>query len=86
MTKPIQAADSANTFSNESLHCHTSIGCVGDGGAIVLRQSIASISNANCAAVSVIDPSTIGGHTKRPFSNHLANRQSPLPSQSSAFR
>jgi hypothetical protein len=35
----------------------------GAGGAIVRRQSIASISSANCADVSVSVPSTIGGHT-----------------------
>jgi len=46
MTKPNQTADSAKTITNESLHCHTSIGCAGDGGAIVLRQSIASIDHA----------------------------------------
>jgi len=72
MAQPIQARDSPNTTIAESLHCHTSIGCAGGGGAIVRRQSIASISSASCAGVSVMAPSTIGGHTKRPFSRRFA--------------
>jgi hypothetical protein len=36
---------------------------------MVLRQSIASISSANCAGVSVMPPSTIGGHANLPFSS-----------------
>jgi hypothetical protein len=40
--------------------CQISIGCVGSGGAIVRRQSIASINTENCAGVSVIEPSTVG--------------------------
>ena len=56
----------------------------GSGGATVLRQSIASISSANCAGVSVIAPSTIGGHTTRPLLQSLRNRHRPLPSRSTA--
>jgi hypothetical protein len=47
----------------------------------VRRQSIASISTENCAGVSIIAPSTIGGQTKRPFSRRLAISHKPLPSQ-----
>ena len=47
---------------------------IGSGGAIVRRQSIASISTENCAGVSVIAPSTIGGQTKRPFLKTLGNQ------------
>ena len=68
-------------IEKESVLCHTSIGCgVGDG-AMVRRQSIASISTENCAGVSVIAPSMIGGQTKRPLSRRLAISHIPLPSQ-----
>ena len=53
----------------------------GAGGVTGRRQSIASIRTANCAGVSVIAPSTIGGQTKRPVSSRLASSHSPLPSQ-----
>jgi hypothetical protein len=56
-------------LNNEPLPCQTNTGCTGNGGATVLRQSIASIRSANRAAVRVMAPSTIGGHTKRPFSS-----------------
>jgi hypothetical protein len=73
---------SCRTRTNiESVLCQTSIGRIGNAGAIVRRQSIASISTENCAGVSVIAPSTMGGQTKRPFSSRLAISQSPLPSQ-----
>jgi hypothetical protein len=65
----------------ESLPYQTSIGWAGAGGATVHRQSIASISSANCAGVSVVASSTIGGQTKRPFSSRFAKRHSPVPSQ-----
>src|SRR5580693_1183149 len=48
----------------------------GAGGAIVRRQSIASISSASCAGVNVSVPSTIGGHTNLWRSRRLANRHS----------
>src|SRR5262249_61712102 len=84
--RPYQGQVPATTISRESLPCQTSIGWRGAGGATVRRQSIASISSASCAGVRPTAPSTIGGHTKRPFSSRLANRQSPLPSQYHAFR
>jgi len=65
----------------ESVLCQTSIGRIGAGGVIVRRQSIASISTANCAGDSVIAPSTIGGQTKRSFSSRLASNHMPVPSQ-----
>jgi hypothetical protein len=68
-------------IKNESVICHTNTGCGDGGGASVRRQSIASISTENCAGVSVIVPSTIGGQTKRPFSRRLAISHIPLPSQ-----
>ena len=40
----------------ESLICQTSMGRGGGGGAIVRRQSIASISSANCAGVKLSVP------------------------------
>jgi hypothetical protein len=52
----------------------------------VRRQSIASISSANCADVNVNVPSTIGGQTNLLRSSRLANRHRPLPSQYSPFR
>jgi len=48
-------------IDTESVVCQTNIGCGVGAGAMVRRQSIASTSNANCAGVSVIAPSTIGG-------------------------
>jgi len=65
----------------ESVMRQTSIGCAVGGGAIVRRQSIASTRMENCAGVSVIAPSTIGGQTKRPFSSRLAISHMPVPSQ-----
>ena len=51
-----------------------SVGChVGRG----LRQSSPSVSIESCAGDSVIEPSFVAGHVKRPFSNRLANRQKP---------
>lgn len=59
----------------------TLTGCRGEAGANVRRQSIASMSKANCAGVSTMLPSTIGGQTNLPSSSRLANRHSPVPSQ-----
>ena len=59
----------------------TSIGWADGGGAIVRRQSIASTRMENCAGERVIEPSTIGGQTKRPFSKRLAISHMPVPSQ-----
>ncbi len=53
------------------------------GGAKVrsgLRQSIPSSSIDNCARVNATVPFSALGHTNRPRSNRLANRQSPSPS------
>jgi hypothetical protein len=72
--------------NRESLPCQTSMGRGGAGGAIVRRQSIASISSANCAGVKVNALSTIGGQTNLLRSSRLANRHRPLPSQYYAFR
>ena len=77
----LSSPDWSRTRIKESELCQTSIGCCGGGGATVRRQSIASISRENCAGVSVIAPSTIGGQTKRPFSSRLAISHRPLPSQ-----
>jgi hypothetical protein len=55
----------------ESVLCHTNTGCGVGGGAIVRRQSIASTSTENCAGVSVIAPSTIGGQMNLPLSSRL---------------
>src|SRR5262249_51260139 len=84
--QPYRSHTIGTRIDAESLPCQTSIGWVGAGGATVRRQSIASLNSANCAGVSVIAPSTIGGQTKRPFSSRLAKRHSPVPSQYSAFR
>jgi hypothetical protein len=70
----------------ESVLCQTSIGRLGSSDAIVRRQSIASISTANCGGVSIIAPSTIGGHTNRPFSSRLASSHRLLPSQYMALK
>jgi len=70
----------------ESVLCQTSTGRIGAGGVTMRRQSIASISTASCAGVSVIAPSTIGGHTNRPLSSRLASSHSPLPSQYIALK
>src|SRR5690349_22767172 len=51
----------ATRTNRESLPRQASMGRGGAGGAIVRRQSIASISSANCAGVNVNVPSTIGG-------------------------
>jgi hypothetical protein len=72
--------------TEKSLICYNSMGRGGAGGAIVRRQSIASISNANCAGVSVIVSSTSGGQTNLPRSRRLANRHMPLPSQYRPFK
>src|SRR5581483_10840268 len=45
------------------------------------RQSMPSSNIDSCAGVSVTEPSFVTGHTKRPFSSRLANRQKPCPSQ-----
>src|SRR6201987_6055033 len=72
--------------NRESLTCQTSVGRCGAGGAIVRRQSIASISSANCADVRISVPSTIGGQTNLLRSSRLANRHRPLPSQYNPFQ
>src|SRR5215813_2156143 len=66
----------ATRIEKESVLCQTNTGCGAGGGASVRRQSIASISTENCAGVSVIAPSTIGGQTKRPFSRAAVVRLS----------
>jgi hypothetical protein len=71
MSKSIKPSSYRTAAKYESVLCQTSIGWMGSGGAIVRRQSIASTRTENCAGVSVIAPSTIGGHTKRPFSRRL---------------
>jgi len=76
----------ATRTNRESATCQTSMGRGGAGGAIVRRQSIASISSANCAGVNVNVPSTIGGQTNLLRSSRLANRHRPLPSQYRPFR
>src|SRR5689334_1276770 len=40
-------------------------------------QSIPSTNIDSCAGLSVTTPSLVAGHTKRPFSRRLANRQKP---------
>src|SRR5208282_2171469 len=76
-----QGMDWRRSDAAESEPCQTSIGRLGGGGATVRRQSIASTSTENCAGVSVMAPSTIGGQTKRPRSSRLAISHKPLPSQ-----
>jgi hypothetical protein len=76
-----QAQTQPARINIESETCQTSIGRRGGSVVIVRRQSIASTSTAICAGVNVIAPSTIGGHTKRPFSSRLASNHNPVPSQ-----
>src|SRR4051794_4547500 len=49
MTKSIKPASCRTTVKTESVLCYTSIGRRGGSGVTVRRQSIASISTANCA-------------------------------------
>ena len=45
-----------------------------------MRQSIPSSSTASCAEVRLILPSLAAGHTNRPCSSRLENRQAPCES------
>src|SRR3546814_13218481 len=51
-----------------------------------IRQSIPSTSSASCAGVTTTLPSAGDGHTNRPFSSRLENRQRPWPSHHSTLR
>ena len=60
------------TIQVESVIRQTNIGCAVGGGAIARRQSMASTNMENCAGVSVIAPSTMGGDEApflKPFGN-----------------
>src|SRR3546814_10021927 len=51
-----------------------------------IRQSIPPTSIASCAGVTTTWPSAGDGHTNRPFSSRLENRQRPWPSHHSTLR